>query len=1031
MTPASSFLAGITDRLSAVEQSKIKLGVWSPLYEPAVGGRVNAMIVSPHDSARVLVSGDMLGVSVSEDGGESWQAAIGLPAYEMGSFTWHPYNPKVVWCGSMSGPVKSVDGGHTWTSKRTGLPASAGFPYTAPVEKILFDPADAKHMLAFAGSHRSWKAAGSSGALNYGLVYESTDGGENWTTKSTVATDGNIFDATVMGTASMAKIAVTVNASGASSGVWVSTDGGTTWAARNTGLPHISVFRIIGDSNANTLTVSLGSSPSGSPRTPGGIYRSTDTGTNWALLGTGLPQVSNADGNNASRFDALTRTSDGDLYTADLNFTAGKKWRLPNGTSVWEQLGDVPRAFPASDSPYFFAADPHDPNVLYGGTSDTLMKTKDGGVTWQDQGSRRVIGGWRGRGYSGLLGMSVALSQFKRNRAILCSFDAGNVVVSDDMHSWNFPTRTWDSYTGGQDARWATADIGYVILGQAGIFNGVGVTTDGGKTWSFAAGAPLPAKGASSSTGAHYAVCPITDDGSRCLAVLPQGTVFRTTDTGASWQLNFNASVARWAAAAPDFSRLYLATTAGVYVSTNGGTDWTLLTGTPSFTRIKVDPNNYNILYAMGYRTGSSGLWRSEDAGVTWTKLVSDSLVSDIAIDPTNSNHLVYSTSDLPYHDIDFASGVYRSTDYARSWSPLSTGLRNKRVETIRFDPWDPTHLVAGTYGSGFIECYLPPADTGDLLVLPSTAQFVVPYPAWLLGVLPTVTPKPTADVTVDVFKNGQSIFSIPTDRPKVSAGATVTSEKMPAGVSLDTGDVITLDPRDPVTGTPNVTYVGKTDVNSSDGQTLTFARPAGSAVNDIHLIIIESVLTGVSARQIDAPAFWTYETGTRFVDSAVDIYWARDTGSSGWPYIFDFTPLQSSFKYKGTVITYRNVPTTNKPIDAVTLGGNTFDTPLAVPSASVPTTGDKILTAVTASIGVTFALPGSPARTIRRGVTSADYLHLIEDDAAASQGVIPAWAATFVQAVYSAVAVIAIRGVDAAVHDKSTVSAALRTRRK
>ncbi|MGD0089531.1 MAG: hypothetical protein ABSE73_06380 [Planctomycetota bacterium] len=41
---------------------------WEPLNEPGCGGWVTSLSVSPHDTRRVLVGGDMLGVGLSEFG---------------------------------------------------------------------------------------------------------------------------------------------------------------------------------------------------------------------------------------------------------------------------------------------------------------------------------------------------------------------------------------------------------------------------------------------------------------------------------------------------------------------------------------------------------------------------------------------------------------------------------------------------------------------------------------------------------------------------------------------------------------------------------------------------------------------------------------------------------------------------------------------------------------------------------------------------------------------------------------------------
>ena len=60
---------------------------WAPLREPAVGGWINSLAVSPHDLKRVLVGGDILGIGLSLDGGESWGGAYGLRCWEIEDFT--------------------------------------------------------------------------------------------------------------------------------------------------------------------------------------------------------------------------------------------------------------------------------------------------------------------------------------------------------------------------------------------------------------------------------------------------------------------------------------------------------------------------------------------------------------------------------------------------------------------------------------------------------------------------------------------------------------------------------------------------------------------------------------------------------------------------------------------------------------------------------------------------------------------------------------------------------------------------------
>ena len=73
-------LAAVTVLMTAASAPAADLH-WEPLCEPGSGGAMVDLSVSPSDSSQVLVSGDMLGIGVSDDGGDSWHAGFGLRAW--------------------------------------------------------------------------------------------------------------------------------------------------------------------------------------------------------------------------------------------------------------------------------------------------------------------------------------------------------------------------------------------------------------------------------------------------------------------------------------------------------------------------------------------------------------------------------------------------------------------------------------------------------------------------------------------------------------------------------------------------------------------------------------------------------------------------------------------------------------------------------------------------------------------------------------------------------------------------------------
>ena len=236
---------------------------WIPLREPGSGGWVTSYRISPHDGRRVVTGGDMLGAGVSLDGGRTWGPAFGFQSWEINDATFHPKDPNIVWYGTLSGPYKSVDGGQTYEEKRNGFPSAANFGYSAPVERILFDPNDDKHLITFGGSSRGWDLPGQKPL--FGAVWESKDGGENWTKIATIGANGNTEDAAQGVNIYSAEFAAgssnILYAVSPSAGFFASQDGGKTWTKSLNGLPHLKwracrcirrIHKLCGFRSANT-----------------------------------------------------------------------------------------------------------------------------------------------------------------------------------------------------------------------------------------------------------------------------------------------------------------------------------------------------------------------------------------------------------------------------------------------------------------------------------------------------------------------------------------------------------------------------------------------------------------------------------------------------------------------------------------------------------------------------------------------------------------------------------------------------------
>ncbi len=124
----------------------------------------------------------------------------------------------------------------------------------------------------------------------------------------------------------------------------------------------------------------------------------------------------------------------------------------------------------------------------------------------------------------------------------------------------------------------------------------------------------------------------------------------------------------------------------GVYRSTDQGATWAHLglEDTRHISRIRIDPTNPDRLYvgALGHAFGpheARGVYVSENGGRSFerTLYVSDGTgVADLALDPTNPRVLyavMWQTRRTPWslESGGPESGLYRSTDYGRTWASM------------------------------------------------------------------------------------------------------------------------------------------------------------------------------------------------------------------------------------------------------------------------------------------------------------------------------------------------------------------------
>jgi photosystem II stability/assembly factor-like uncharacterized protein len=222
-------------------------------------------------------------------------------------------------------------------------------------------------------------------------------------------------------------------------------------------------------------------------------------------------------------------------------------------------------------------------------------------------------------------------------------------------------------------------------------------STDQGATWAAASLGDTP-------PGLSHIVRRIVFDpahaGTAYAVLGPQiaelGTLFRTTDDGASWSFLADTTGIRDLLPSPD-GTLYAAADVGIARSTDRGDTWTpplpaRLTPQTAprdiLTRLAVSPASPQTLFA----TGTEGVWKSTNGGTSWSAS-NQGIVAlgaySLAAAPAGPDNLVAVAGD----------GIFRSPDQADTWRLVHTVFDGAQPDTIEaFDPHNPQTL----YGIGF-----------------------------------------------------------------------------------------------------------------------------------------------------------------------------------------------------------------------------------------------------------------------------------------------------------------------------------------
>jgi photosystem II stability/assembly factor-like uncharacterized protein len=669
---------------------------WTTEGPANIGARVNSLAVNPTNESIMYAGFERGGVWKTTNGGTNW-----LPIMDSetclsgGDITLDPSNPNTVYVGtgdpsipfttfSGNGIYKTTNGGTSWSN--------IGLTNCGVISRVEVAPNNSSTIYAAAMGKPFVRDN------NRGL-YKTTNGGATWQQVLFIDTQTGITDMAVnpVNPQEIYVAAWTCIRTYSENTRWSTeckilktTNGGTTWTTVQGGLPVGSVHARLGlgmsKSQPNIVYVSY----CDQSHQLEGVYKTTDSGTNWVEIPTvtggvdatifngfgwyfgqirvnptnpnevtllGVEMFTTQDSGNswfksvppwytyevhADKHDLVyTNTgkvilaTDGGIYKANA--------LTDNSTgSTWTDIDNIP-----CTQFYHVAYNPHDPTRYFGGAQDN--GTTGGNAATLTTWSRD----WGGDGFQ---------PRYHATDPNILYYETqnGNIVGSIDGMGSSFNLQGGNA--NGERTNWNTPYIlsphnqNTVYMGSQSIYkstdNGqtmtqISDTLTGNITW-------LP----STHTITSIDESPVT-----------QGKIYAGTGNGYLWR------------------------------TLNGGTTWDSIhqNGLPHryLTSVVASPTQSNRVFVTfsGYKLNDNTprVYRSDNNGNSWTSIASNLpnfVINDIFIMPNRNDQILFVATD---------AGVYGTLNAGATWERLGTNMPIIPVNDIEYNPVQNT-LIAGTF---------------------------------------------------------------------------------------------------------------------------------------------------------------------------------------------------------------------------------------------------------------------------------------------------------------------------------------------
>ena len=511
---------------------------------------LEAIVINPENPRQLYVgvaeasgsttASSMGGVYKSEDGGESWSLLPSTQDWSVLSLAIHRKNPDIVVAGAMDGVYRSENGGQEWHRI-----SPANHSEIKGVVSLALDPQDTQ--VIYAGTaHLPWRSLDGGAtwhSIHVGMIddsdvfslaversnpsrifasacsgiYRSGNRGDQWTKMQGIPGTNRRTHIILQD-----PVEERILYAGTTQGLWKSLDGGLTWQKPNP-YPYVINSIAILPTDHNQLYLATDRS---------GILKSPDGGRSYQSINEGFIN------RNISRFlseDKLYVTSnyDGDFGGVFASPDSGQSWLLKANQLALKGKNVIS-----------LAISPTNPNVIFAGTYEGLLKSENQGMTW------KLV-----TGTDGLLASRTATVVKRKGLKSPVTRDLGVKLPENKFFDVQYsPTAPSTLYVATPRGLFRSRDNGVIWKGVPGPVGNAAIdqirlhrtdpewvlaqslsklfiSNDQGQTWSAAEMGDDGLK--------IYDVAFCTDKSTRILAATSQG-LFRSMDGGKTWALHYD-----------------------------------------------------------------------------------------------------------------------------------------------------------------------------------------------------------------------------------------------------------------------------------------------------------------------------------------------------------------------------------------------------------------------------------------------------------------------------------------------------------